>query len=370
MTFDEDISNLGPTIEMYFNIKQVDSLMKEILNTMNEVNKSINDQISLKKLDKITSKLHEFNSEFKDSTKSKIKYSTSEFVESLKKLSTDFDTFKPDIKNKISAETSSALTDNMIVKSCEKLSEEVNLFINNITETINIITKIFDIKLDKTNTNQDTNQVNINTDQEITSEQKELIDKIDKMLKDNIDENDSGGGSIPAYPMLYTRTFYNDFGQGFIPSIFEEPLNSIGSAVLKYKHHPNRFVDSQLDSIFHRCIAIIGNGEYIYIGYSFNSEIYAKEHNIEIREVKADVDDRYRKGTREYFSDSVCRRIYCLSGYVVSIDEINKKGIPIINHKMCFDIYMDFQKKHFYDAIPQNIKSKAQLIKCESSSNS
>ena len=168
----------------------------------------------------------------------------------------------------------------------------------------------------------------------------EMTVKIKDMLKKDM-PTDKGDSTITAYPYLYTRVRNQDFAYpgAIMPKIFDgkypESLASTAISGTEYNKHPTGFIPTVGTVTFN-------NEDYCLIVYEFEPLPYADRFNITPKREDKD------KDVIVYFTDRVHRNIYASSGYLVKWSDIKANGIPIINKKMCFDIYMDYQKKHYY----------------------
>ena len=168
----------------------------------------------------------------------------------------------------------------------------------------------------------------------------EMTVKIKDMLKKDM-PTDKGDSTITAYPYLYTKSRNFDFcwPGAIMPKIFAskypESLAATAISGVEYGKIPTGFVTTVGTVTFN-------NEDYCLIVYEFEPLPYADRFNITPKREDKD------KDVIVYFTDRVHRNIYASSGYLVKWSDIKANGIPIINKKMCFDIYMDYQKKHYY----------------------
>ena len=169
----------------------------------------------------------------------------------------------------------------------------------------------------------------------------EMTAKIEDMLKKDM-STDKGDSTITAYPYLVTRNRNEDFTESIMPKIVADiPAGSLrkiarSNSKVRPGENPTEFVPAVGTITFN-------NEDYCLIVYEFTPILHADRFNIT---TKCDDED---KNVIMYFTDRFRRNIYAYSGYLVKWSDIKTNGIPIINNKMCFDIYMDYQKKHYYE---------------------
>ena len=169
----------------------------------------------------------------------------------------------------------------------------------------------------------------------------EMTVKIEDMLKKDM-STDKGDSTITAYPYLVTRNRNEDFTESIMPKIVADiPAGSLRKIARSNSkagpgENPTEFVPTVGTITFN-------NEDYCLIVYEFTPILHADRFNIT---TKCDDED---KNVIMYFTDRFRRNIYAYSGYLVKWSHIKTNGIPIINNKMCFDIYMDYQKKHYYE---------------------
>lgn len=169
----------------------------------------------------------------------------------------------------------------------------------------------------------------------------EMTVKIKDMLKKDM-STDKGDCTITAYPYLYSGNRDMDY-MGFgvlVPKIFSSKIpENLGATAISgtaYGEKPTGFVETVGTVTF--------NGEdYCLIVYGFEPIRHAERFKITPKHMS---DRQYE--FIEYFTDRHMRNIYASSGYLVKWSDIKANGIPIINNKMCFDIYMEYQKDHYY----------------------
>ena len=169
----------------------------------------------------------------------------------------------------------------------------------------------------------------------------EMTAKIEDMLKKDM-STDKGDSTITAYPYLVTRNRNEDFTESIMPKIVADiPAGSLrkiarSNSKVRPGENPTEFVPAVGTITFN-------NEDYCLIVYEFTPILHADRFNIT---TKCDDED---KNVIMYFTDRFRRNIYAYSGYLVKWSDIKTNGIPIINNKMCFDIYMDYQKKQYYE---------------------
>ena len=168
----------------------------------------------------------------------------------------------------------------------------------------------------------------------------EMTVKIKDMLKEDMPTN-KGDSTITAHPYLVTRNRNEDFTESIMPKIVADiPAGSLrkiarSNSKVGSGEKPTEFVPSVGTITFN-------NEDYCLIVYEFTPILYADRFNITTKCEDKD------KDVIVYFTDRVHRNIPASSGYLVKWSDIKTNGIPIINNKMCFDIYMDYQEKHYY----------------------
>lgn len=164
----------------------------------------------------------------------------------------------------------------------------------------------------------------------------EMTVKIKDMLKKDM-STDKSNSTITAYPYLYTKCRGLDFSQKtMIPKIFGGKLPENLTATALSGTKPGAHV---VDIVPTAGTVTFNDEDYCLIVYAFEPIHHAKRFNI-TTERDGDI--------IEFFTDRFGRNIYASSGYLVKWSDIKAKGIPIINNKMCFDLYMDYQKKYYY----------------------
>ena len=196
----------------------------------------------------------------------------------------------------------------------------------------------------------------------------EIMRKIGEMLSNDIQPNE-GNSSITAYPLVETRTYRQDF-----PMLALGP-DFIRKQLKRNKRYIAAIQSSALPSNFDCGDPRVRNGEmlpvfgimpngYCMLCYTFISIYVARKLGVPIKEVTKNIDGKDIRIKGEYFRDEGHRVINVpYAGYIVKYDDIIKHGIPVINRRMCFDLYMKYQKEHYYDTITGDAVSDPVTLK-------
>lgn len=190
----------------------------------------------------------------------------------------------------------------------------------------------------------------------------QIINKLKEMLKKNeLSTSVDGNSTIKAYPFLRVPTTKNG-------SIYDRVYKYPGISE-NYPEHEKIF-SSMFDEDFSltyahynskekHCPFIIPLGRgYIVIGYEINVFKAAKENNM-----KLDTFEKNGKTITKYLTDNNGKPMNSPCGFVIKYDDIVSNGIPQINIKMCFDVYMKYQKNHWDNDKPSLIDAPNMTLK-------
>lgn len=205
------------------------------------------------------------------------------------------------------------------------------------------------------------------SDNKVFDQADDIMRKIGEMLSKDIQPNE-GNSSITAYPLLQTRTYRQDFtvrpslGPEFISNRRQRMQSILSSSFPSDFDHntDSRIKNGEMLPVF----GIMPDDGCCMICYTFISTYVAKKLGVPIKDVTKNIDGKGVRIRDEYFRDKGNRAMYVpFAGYIVKYDDIIKHGIPIINKKMCFDIYMKYQKEHFYDPVVEGFVSDPVTLK-------
>lgn len=219
-------------------------------------------------------------------------------------------------------------------------SNEFNQFMTKTSDfisTLNSTIETFESVKDSNDSSQDTQKF----------DNPDIIKRLESMLQTN-GESGNKNSSIRKDPVLHTRTFTEDFHFCIAPDDVERKTLYALLRIIS-KDREDRF--DYRSPGFTPFYAIDDDGNCL-AGYYFTPLNNAEEFNIPLKRFK---DKRGGSSTCiEYFTDIVGRNIYCFSGYYMNLKNAKAEDIPPITHEECFNMYMDFQRKHFYDETRPN----------------
>ena len=223
------------------------------------------------------------------------------------------------------------------VKLNKIIMELIRECYSNINTVDGLITEMFAAKWDNDSA----------YDENIIKELRKMLMKAN-LSRDASADDVTGDSTIKAYPFLCTpstngKTSYNEiYKYPGIPAdkssykdIFKQRFGENFS--LTHAHYE---ASKETYSPF---ITTLGRG-YIVIGYAIDTLKAAGYNNIKLEE-----DTKNGKTTTKYFTDNNGKSIVAPCGFVLNYEDIINNGIPQITPKMCFDVYMKYQKEHWND---------------------
>lgn len=312
-------------VQIPFDMKMLKSLNHFIKHelTAPDHNESAHEK-HIKAIKDITRKLQNYNNEYRKSSSTKTA-DIETFVNDVDKIEEMYNDFDKVINNKPG-------TSRVITEFTPETRAELNKFyiqferyVSNTVDSVKALRALSD---------------SIKKNDPKNKYYEEMTVKIKDMLKKDM-PTDKGDSTITAYPYLYTRVRNQDFANpgAIMPKIFDgkypESLASTAISGTEHNKHPTGFIPTVGTVTFN-------NEDYCLIVYEFEPLLYADRFNITPKREDKD------KDVIVYFTERAHRNIYASSGYLVKWSDIKTNGIPIINNKMCFDIYMDYQKKYYY----------------------
>lgn len=278
----------------------------------------------IKAIKDITRKLQNYNNEYRKSSSTKTA-DIETFVNDVDKIEEMYNDFDKVINNKPG-------TSRVITEFTPETRAELNKFyiqferyVSNTVDSVKALRALSD---------------SIKKNDPKNKYYEEMTVKIKDMLKKDM-STDKGDSTITAYSYLYTGCRDMDYANpgAIMPKIFDgkypESLATVAISGTGYGEKPTSFIPTVGTVTFN-------NEDYCVIVYDFVPILHADRFKITTKREDKD------KGVIVYFTDRVRRNIQASSGYLVKWSDIKTNGIPIINNKMCFDIYMDYQKKHYY----------------------
>ena len=317
-------SDTGIDVRMQFDMKILKLLNDFIKNelTAPDNNESAHKK-HIKAIKDITQTLQKYNESHKSSSTKTADIET--FVNDVDKIEEMYNDFDKVINNKPSAsKVANTFTDETKAE-LNKFYIQFERYVSNTVDSVKALRTLSD---------------SIKKNDPKNKYYEEMTVKIKDMLKKDM-STDKGDSTITAYPYLYTRVRNQDFADpgAIMPKIFDgkypESLASTAISGTEYNKHPTGFIPTVGTVTFN-------NEDYCLIVYEFEPLLYADRFNITPKREDKD------KDVIVYFTERAHRNIYASSGYLVKWSDIKTNGIPIINNKMCFDIYMDYQKKYYY----------------------
>ena len=317
-------SDTGIDVRMQFDMKILKLLNDFIKNelTAPDNNESAHKK-HIKAIKDITQTLQKYNESHKSSSTKTADIET--FVNDVDKIEEMYNDFDKVINNKPGiSEVANAFTDETKAE-LNKFYIQFERYVSNTVDSVKALRTLSD---------------SIKKNDPKNKYYEEMTVKIKDMLKKDM-PTDKGDSTITAYPYLYTRVRNQDFAYpgAIMPKIFDgkypESLASTAISGTEYNKHPTGLIPTVGTVTFN-------NEDYCLIVYEFEPLLYVDRFNITPKREDKD------KDVIVYFKERAHRNIYASSGYLVKWSDIKTNGIPIINNKMCFDIYMDYQKKYFY----------------------
>lgn len=324
---DMDVNNESDTdidVRMQFDMEVLKSLNDFIKNELTAPdNNSIAHKKHINAIKDITQTLQKLHESHKSSSEKTVDIET--FVNDVDKIEEMYNDFDKVINNKPGTSEAVNTFTNETKAELNKFYIQFERYVSNTVDSVKALRTLSDsIKKNDSNNKY----------------YEEMTVKIKGMLKKDM-PTDKGDSTITAYPYLFTRNRDEDFvfPGAIIPKIFaDKPPRSLATAAIskvRPGEKPTEFVPTVGTITFN-------NEDYCLIVYEFTPILHADRFNIT---TKCEDED---KNVITYFTDKFGRNIHASSGYLVKWSDIKTNGIPIINNKMCFDIYMDYQKKHYY----------------------
>ena len=312
-------------VRMQFDMEVLKSLNDFIKNELNAPDdNSIAHKKHINAIKDITQTLQKLHESHKSSSEKTVDIET--FVNDVDKIEEMYNDFDKVINNKPGiSEVANAFTDETKAE-LNKFYIQFERYVSNTVDSVKALRTLSD---------------SIKKNDPKNKYYEEMTVKIEDMLKKDM-STDKGDSTITAYPYLVTRNRNEDFTESIIPKIVADiPAGSLrkiarSNSKVRPGENPTEFVPAVGTITFN-------NEDYCLIVYEFTPILHADRFNIT---TKCDDED---KNVIMYFTDRFRRNIYAYSGYLVKWSDIKTNGIPIINNKMCFDIYMDYQKKHYYE---------------------
>ena len=324
---DMDVNNESDTdidVRMQFDMEVLKSLNDFIKNelTAPDNNESAHKK-HIKAIKDITQTLQKLHESHKSSSEKTVDIET--FVNDVDKIEEMYNDFDKVINNKPGiSEVANTFTDETKAE-LNKFYIQFERYVSNTVDSVKALRTLSD---------------SIKKNDPKNKYYEEMTVKIKDMLKEDMPTN-KGDSTITAYPYLYTRCRNLDFASvgAIIPKIVaDKPPRSLGVTALSGVspgEKPTGFVPTVGTITFN-------NEDYCLIVYEFTPILYADRFNITTKCEDKD------KDVIVYFTDRVHRNIPASAGYLVKWSDIKANAIPIINNKMCFDIYIDYQEKHYY----------------------
>ena len=317
-------SDTGIDVRMQFDMKILKSLNDFIKNeiTAPDNNESAHKK-HIKAIKDITQTLQKYNESHKSSSTKTADIET--FVNDVDKIEEMYNDFDKVINNKPSASKVVNTFTNETKAELNKFYIQFERYVSNTSASVKALRTLSD---------------SIKKNDPKNKYYEEMTVKIKDMLKKDM-PTDKGDSTITAYPYLYTGCRDMDYANpgAIIPKIFDgkypKSLATVAISGTGYGEKPTSFIPTVGTVTFN-------DEDYCLIVYDFVPILHADRFKITTKREAKD------KDVIVYFTDRVHRNIQASSGYLVKWSDIKTNGIPIINNKMCFDIYMDYQKKHYY----------------------
>ena len=317
-------SDTGIDVRMQFDMNILKSLNDFIKNeiTAPDNNESAHKK-HIKAIKDITQTLQKYNESHKSSSTKTADIET--FVNDVDKIEEMYNDFDKVINNKPSASKVVNTFTNETKAELNKFYIQFERYVSNTSASVKALRTLSD---------------SIKKNDPKNKYYEEMTVKIKDMLKKDM-PTDKGDSTITAYPYLYTGCRDMDYANpgAIIPKIFDgkypKSLATVAISGTGYGEKPTSFIPTVGTVTFN-------DEDYCLIVYDFVPILHADRFKITTKREAKD------KDVIVYFTDRVHRNIQASSGYLVKWSDIKTNGIPIINNKMCFDIYMDYQKKHYY----------------------
>ena len=324
---DMDVNNESDTdidVRMQFDMEVLKSLNDFIKNELTAPDdNSIAHKKHINAIKDITQTLQKLHESHKSSSEKTVDIET--FVNDVDKIEEMYNDFDKVINNKPGTSEAVNTFTNETKAELNKFYIQFERYVSNTVDSVKALRTLSD---------------SIKKNDSKNKYYEEMTVKIKGMLKKDM-STDKGDSTITAYPYLVTRNRNEDFTESIMPKIVADiPAGSLrkiarSNSKVRPGENPTEFVPAVGTITFN-------NEDYCLIVYEFEPLPYADRFNITPKREDKD------KDVIVYFTDRVHRNIYASSGYLVKWSDIKANGIPIINKKMCFDIYMDYQKKHYY----------------------
>ena len=174
-----------------------------------------------------------------------------------------------------------------------------------------------------------------------------------KKLKSSIVNSEHGSGkNIMVYPILYTRTLYEDYtpcalcprpmyDDAWLMKCFKKKL-----VVNTNKYYQSSGVDGNV------YVAEYIKGFYI-CGIVCTFENFAKKLGYEFEEF---MEPSRKKRVIKYFEDVVGRPTWGFMGYLIPEECLSDDSIPVFNHTDLLNIYLNYQQKYWMDkSVPRKV---------------
>ena len=324
---DMDVNNESDTdidVRMQFDMEVLKSLNDFIKNELTAPDdNSIAHKKHINAIKDITQTLQKLHESHKSSSEKTVDIET--FVNDVDKIEEMYNDFDKVINNKPGTSEAVNTFTNETKAELNKFYIQFERYVSNTVDSVKALRTLSD---------------SIKKNDSKNKYYEEMTVKIKDMLKKDM-STDKGDSTITAYPYLFTRNRDEDFAfpGAIIPKIFaDKPPRSLAKITTSEVGHfekPLTFVPTVGTVTFN-------NEDYCLIVYEFMPILHVDRFNIT---TKCEDED---KNVITYFTDKFRRNIPAGSGYLVKWSDIKTNGIPIINNKMCFDIYMDYQEKHYY----------------------
>ena len=325
---DMDVNNESDTdidVRMQFDMEVLKSLNDFIKNELTAPDdNSIAHKKHINAIKDITQTLQKLHESHKSSSEKTVDIET--FVNDVDKIEEMYNDFDKVINNKPGTSEAVNTFTNETKAELNKFYIQFERYVSNTVDSVKALRTLSD---------------SIKKNDSKNKYYEEMTVKIEDMLKKDM-STDKGDSTITVYPYLVTRNRNEDFTESIMPKIVADipagSLRKIARSNTKVRpgENPTEFVPAVGTITFN-------NEDYCLIVYEFTPILHADRFNIT---TKCDDED---KNVIMYFTDRFRRNIYAYSGYLVKWSDIKTNGIPIINNKMCFDIYMDYQEKHYYE---------------------
>lgn len=174
-----------------------------------------------------------------------------------------------------------------------------------------------------------------------------------KKLKSSIINSEHGSGkNIMVYPILYTRTLYEDYTPcALCPRPIYDDAWLMKCFTKKLAIHNNKYYRSPDgdDNIY---VAEYIKGFYI-CGIVCTFKNFAKKLGYEFEEF---IEPLRKKRVIKYFEDEVGRPTWGFMGYLIPEESLSDDSIPVFNHTDLLNIYLNYQQKYWMDKnVPRKV---------------